>query len=108
MEIHHEDLDETLQLFYSNLVKADSQPYEPTSLRTMLAGLDRFFRDNRKTFSIQSDKEFETSHKVLNSKAIELKRTHALTEKEEELLWEKVFGCHTAESLNYTVYYTVS
>ena len=31
-----------MQLFYSTLVKADGQPYEPTSLRTMLAGLDRF------------------------------------------------------------------
>ena len=117
LEIRHEDLDETLQLFYSNLVKADGQPYEPTSLRTMLAGLDRFFRDNGKTFSIQNDKEFKRSHKVLNGKAIELRelgkgkktrRAHALTQQEEELLWEKVFGCHTAESLNYTVYYTVS
>ena len=118
LEIRHEDLDETLQLFYSNLVKVDGQPYEPTSLRTMLAGLDRFFRDNGKTFSIQIDKEFERSRrKVLNGKAIELRelgkgkkprRAHALTEQEEELLWEKVFGCHTAESLNYTVYYTVS
>ena len=59
LEIRHEDLDETLQLFYLNLVKADGQPYEPTSLRTMLAGLDRFFQDNGKTFSIQNDKEFE-------------------------------------------------
>ena len=86
LEIHHEDLDETLQLFYSNLVKADSQPYEPTSLRTMLVGLDRFFRDNGKAFNIQSNTEFETSYKVLNGKAIELKvkqkkKKHALTEK---------------------------
>ena len=43
LEIRHKDLDETLQLFYSSLVKPDGQPYEPTSLRTMLAGLDRFF-----------------------------------------------------------------
>ena len=41
LEIRHEDLDETLQLFYSALVKADGQSYEPTSLRTMLAELDR-------------------------------------------------------------------
>ena len=64
LEIRHEDLDETLQLFYSSLVKLDGQPYEPTLLRTMLAGLDRFFRDNGKTFSIQNDKEFERSGKV--------------------------------------------
>ena len=61
LKIRHEDLDETLQLFYSTLVKADGQPYEPTSLRTMLAGLDRYFRENGKTFSIQNDKEFERS-----------------------------------------------
>ena len=59
-----------MQLFYLTLVKPDSQPYE---LRTMLTELDRFFQDNRKTFSIQNNKEFERSHKVLNSKAIELR-----------------------------------
>ena len=116
LKIRHEDLDETLQLFYSTLVKADGQPYEPTSLRTMLAGLDRYFRDNGKTSSIQNDKEFERSRNVLNGKAIKLcelgkgkkpRRAHALTE-QEELLWKNVFGCHTPESLNYTVYYTVS
>ena len=40
LEIRHEDLDETLQLFYSTLVKADGQPYEPTSLRTMQGWID--------------------------------------------------------------------
>ena len=76
----------------------------------MLTELDRFFQDNGKTFSIQNDKEFERSHKVLNGKAIELCelvkgkkpwRARTLTEHEEELLWEKVFGCHTPENLNY-------
>ena len=42
LEIRHEDLDETLQPFYLTLVKADGQPHEPTSLRTIVVGLDRF------------------------------------------------------------------
>ena len=87
--------------------------HEPTLLRTMPAGLDRFFRDNWKTFSIQNDKEFERSRKILNGKSIELRelgkgkkprRTHVLKEQEEQLLWDKVFGCHTHQRTSTTLY----
>ena len=116
-EIPQDELDEVLQHFYACVAKQDGQDYEPSSLRTMLAALDRFLRERGKCFSIQRDREFEKSRKVLNGKAIELRekgkgnkpcRAHALTDKEEKLLWQRVFGEHSAESLNYTVYYVVS
>ena len=116
-EIPQDELDEVLQHFYACVAKQDGQDYEPSSLRTMLAALDRFLREQGKCFSIQRDREFEKSRKVLNGKAIELRekgkgkkpcRAHTLTDKEEELLWQRVFGKHSAESLNYTVHYVVS
>ena len=112
-----DELDDVLQHFYACVKKQDGEDYEPGSLRTMLASLDRFLREKGKHFSIQRDREFEKSRKVLNGKAIELRengkgnrphRAHALADKEVELLWQRVFGTHSAQSLNYTVYFVVS
>jgi len=47
--------------------------YEPKSLRTMLAALDRYFHGSGCRYSISKDKEFLESRKVLNGKATELR-----------------------------------
>ena len=46
--------------------------YESDFLQTMLAALDRFFRNSGCKNGIAKDKEFSESRKVLNGKAIEL------------------------------------
>ena len=99
-EIPKERLDGILQLFFAEIRKNDGTNYEPDSLRTMLAALDRHLREKGSTFSILKDREFDASRKVLNGKAIELqeqglgKRKHRadpVTEEEEELLWSRKF-----------------
>ena len=106
-DIEKEEVDGILQRFHG-------EDYEPVSLRTMLASLDRYLRDHTKSFSILRDKDFAESRKVLNGKAIELreqgrgkrpKKAHALTEEEEDLLWErKVLGLYSPKSLNLSIY----
>ena len=117
-EIPEDELDEVLQLFYAQVKKANGQDYEPDSLRTMLAGLDRYLRDMGKSFSILCDKKFKTSRQILNGKAIELReqgkgkkprKADALTQDDEERLWQAgVLGTDTPKTLNYTIFYLLS
>ena len=117
-EIPKGRLDGILQLFFAEIRKNDGTNYEPDSLRTMLAALDRHLREKGSTFSILKDREFDASRKVLNGKAIELqeqglgKRKHRadpVNEEEEELLWsQKVLGGDTALNFNLTVSYFIS
>jgi len=61
------------------------------------------------------DKQYETSRRILNGKAIELRehgfgkkknKSDALTAEEEEQLWQKdVLGSHDPISLNYTIFF---
>ena len=76
-EIHKippEDLDKILQRFYAELVKSDGTDYEPESLRVMIACLDRHLGEHGATYSILKDRCFETSRKILEGKAIELRK----------------------------------
>ena len=50
----------------ADLKKHDRTDYEPDSLRTMLAALDRSFRSSGCKYSIVKDKEFAESREVLN------------------------------------------
>ena len=103
---------------YADLKKHDRTDYEPESLRTMLAALDRSFRSSGCKYSIVKDKEFAESREVLNGKAIELReqgkgkrknKADAVTDEEEELMWKKgILGDKSPTSLNYTVFYTLS
>lgn len=117
-EIPESELDSVLQRFYAQVKKANGQDYEPDSLRTMLASLDRYLRETGKSYSILSDKKFQTSRQVLNGKAIELReqgkgkkprKADALSKEEEEMLWNKgVLGISTPKNLNFTVFYLLS
>ena len=66
------ELDMVLQNLFAELKKKDGTEYKSESLRTMLAALDKFFRNSGCKYSIAKDKEFSESRKVLNVKAIEL------------------------------------
>ena len=117
-EILPQKLDKILQCFYAELVKSDGTDYEPESLRVMIACLDRHLREHGASYSILKDRCFETSRKILEGKAIELRKggkgkqkmkADVITEEEEELLWERgALGCSDAKTLNRTVFYTLS
>ena len=121
LELHEmppDELEKILQHFYAELVKNDGTDYEPESLRVMIACLDRHLKEHGATYSILKDRCFETSRKVLEGKAIELRRqgkgkqkmkADVVTLEEEELLWERgALGCSDAKTLNRTVFYTLS
>jgi len=55
-EIKREELDGILQLFYSAIRRENGEDYEPVSLRTMIACLDRSLREHKKPFSILQDR----------------------------------------------------
>ena len=68
-EIPKEHTDGILQLFFEEIHKNNGTNYEPNSLRTMMAA---HLREKGSTFSIFKDREFDSSLKFLNGKAIEL------------------------------------
>ena len=45
-EYEHEQLHKMLQIFYTELRTKDGCEYEPESLKSMLAALDRYFKEN--------------------------------------------------------------
>ena len=107
-----------LQQFYVEVQKEDGSEYKPDSLRVMLASLDRHFRENGAPYSLLKDKAFVCSRQVLNGKAIELResgrdkqknKADPVTAEEEELLWGSgALGCDNPESLNHSLWYTLS
>ena len=52
----------------------DGTDYEQESLRVMIACLDRHLREHGATYSIFKDRYFEISRKILEGKAIELRK----------------------------------
>ena len=60
-----------LQKFYAELVKENSQEFEPESLKVMIASLNTDIKE-QSNYSFLIDKDFELSRKGLNGKAIEL------------------------------------
>ena len=91
-EISKPQLDGILQLFFAEIHKNDGTNYEPDSLRTMMAALDRHLQDKGSTFSILKDWEFDASRKVLNGKAIELQEQGL--DKRKLILWLKEKSCY--------------
>ena len=117
-EIPVQELDRVLQEFYCHIRKQNGDEYEPDSLRTMLAALDRHLSGCGCSYSIIKDREFKESRLVLNGKAIQLrengkgkksKKADPLTAEEEEILWNTgVLGGNNPKSLNHTVFYIIS
>ena len=116
-EIPRENLNTILKRFYAEVVKENGDEYEPDCLKTMLASLDRHLKEHGALFSIRADQEFEESRKVLNGRAKEIResgkgkkpmKAEALTEEEEQLLWErKGLGDEDPRMLNRTIFYTL-
>ena len=72
-EISKQELNGTLERFFAEVRKSDGSEYEPDSLRTMLAALDRHLRQAGANFSIIKDREFDECRKTMNGRAIMLR-----------------------------------
>ena len=55
--------------FFTELKKQDGQTYEPNSLCSMQASIDRYLRERGYTYSILMSREFASSKAVLEGKA---------------------------------------
>ena len=84
-----------LQVFYAEIRSKHGFDYEPESLKSMLAALDRHLKESGYKYSIIRDREFKQSKMVLEGKVKSLrqqgkgKRPNAastLTREEEEML----------------------
>ena len=55
--------------FFTQLKKEDGQDYEPSSLCSMQALIDRYRRERRYTHSVLKSREFASSKAILEGKA---------------------------------------
>ena len=101
MENEHVDLDKKLQMFYAEVLTKDGLEYEPESLKSMLAALDRHLKEHDYKYSTARDRELYQSVFVLERKVKHLhqrgnwKRPNAASaltsEGEEKILWRQKF-----------------
>ena len=69
-----EDLDRYLAEFIRSVRRKDGGEYEPSSLRSLLASVERHLKKNSYPASIFSDRQFELTRRCLQSKQKELKK----------------------------------
>ena len=74
-----EDLDRYLAEFIRSVRRKDGGEYEPSSLRSLLASIERHLKKNIYPASIFSDRQFELTRRYLQSKQKELKEQAAGT-----------------------------
>ena len=67
-EYEHKQLDEMLQIFYTKIRTKDGSEYEPESLKSMLAALNRYLKEHGYKYSIIRYREFHQSKLVLEGK----------------------------------------
>ena len=102
-EYEHEQLGEMLQIFYTGIRTKDGSEYEPESLKSMLAALNRYLKEHGYKYSIIRNREFHQLKLVLEGKVGCLRQqgkgkrpnaANALTTEEEEMLWSEQ-SCHS-------------
>ena len=109
------ELNKTLEIFFAEIKKKDGSDYEPTSLASMQAALDRHLKENGYLVSIISDRQFKGSRDVLEGKARLLhesgmgkkpNKAESITKPEEEILWEcGQLGIESPRSLINTLWF---
>jgi len=57
-QYEHKDLDKLLQISYAEVRTKDGLKYEPESLKSMLAALDRHLKEHDYKFLIKGHREF--------------------------------------------------
>ena len=109
-----EDLDRYLAEFIRSVRRKDGGEYEPSSLRSLLASVERHLKKNSYSASIFSDRQFELTRRCLQSKQKELKKAGRgnkdkaaapLTDQEIDVLYEKnLLGLSSGEALLNTLW----
>ena len=112
------DLDKFLHSFYTEVKKANGDEYEPNSLPSIHAGIDRYLKENNYHVSVIVDRVFLTSRDVLDSTCKNLRehgkgkrpnKSNSLSESEVNILWECVhLGTHSPMSLINTIWWLVT
>ena len=62
------DLAKVLQSFYAEVRKTNDDEYEPNSLGSLQAGIERYLKENNHHVSVIRDRVFSTSRAVLEGK----------------------------------------
>ena len=99
-EINHippHELNEIICMFLLSVRRKDGSEYEPSSLRGMVASIDRHLKDNYYPTTITNGDEFYKTRSVLTTKQKSLKKqgkgnkpnaASPLNDEQVELLWE--------------------
>ena len=97
------------QSFYAEVRKTNGDEYEPNSLASMQAGIDRYLKNINYHVSVLRDRVFSTSSAVLEGKCKNLRehgkgkqpnKSNRLPESEVKILWEcGQLGTHSPMSL---------
>lgn len=118
-EIPATELNVLLCRFFMTITKKDGSVYEPVSLTSFQRSVQRYLNDTNSSLNIFKDQEFAKSREVLVARKRQLvekfakgnrpQAARALTEAEEDLLFEKgLFGDHEPEVLQRTVWWALS
>ena len=109
-----EDLDRYLAEFIRSVRHKDGGEYEPSSLRSLLASVERHLKKNCYPASVFSDRQFELTRRCLQSNQKELKKAGRgnkdkaaapLTDQEIDVLDEKnLLGLSSGEALLNTLW----
>ena len=67
------DLDKVLQIFYAEIRKTNGDEYEPNSLASMQAGIDRYLKENNYHVSTIRDRVLSASRAVFKGKCKHLR-----------------------------------
>ena len=74
-----EDLDRYLAEFIRSVRRKDGGEYEPSSLRSLLASVERYLKKNSYPASVFSDRQFELTRRCLQPKQKELNLSMYIT-----------------------------
>ena len=113
-----QELSRLLKHFYWEIRTAKGDEFEPSSLKTIQRGLDRYLQEKNAGFSIIRDEEFVNANKALDAKVKFLKKSgkgnkpnaaQPLSAEMIEEMWQKkVLGKHDGEALTNVNFLNIS
>ena len=113
-----QELSRLLKHFYWEIRTAKGDEFEPSSLKTIQRGLDRYLQEKNTGFSIIRDEDFANANKALDAKVKFLKKSgkgnkpnaaQPLSAEMIEEMWQKkVLGKHDGEALTNANFLNIS